>query len=75
MRIMHSFCTTWSLVECLIISSEIFLQVDFDNPDYEKFPKFRDVKGFEAVLGPGDVLYLPMYWWVKNDVFSVKSKH
>jgi hypoxia-inducible factor 1-alpha inhibitor (HIF hydroxylase) len=38
-------------------------QVDFENPDYEKFPKFRYVDGQEGVLGPGDVLYLPMYWW------------
>lgn len=38
-------------------------QVDFENPDYAKFPKFREIKGHEAVLGPGDVLYLPLYWW------------
>ncbi|XP_013890051.1 hypoxia-inducible factor 1-alpha inhibitor [Austrofundulus limnaeus] len=38
-------------------------QVDFDNPDYEKFPDFKKVVGYEAVVGPGDVLYIPMYWW------------
>lgn len=38
-------------------------QVDFENPDYNKFPKFQDAHGYEAILGPGDVLYLPMYWW------------
>ncbi|XP_035461571.2 hypoxia-inducible factor 1-alpha inhibitor isoform X2 [Scophthalmus maximus] len=38
-------------------------QVDFDNPDYERFPNFRNVVGYEAVVGPGDVLYIPMYWW------------
>ncbi|XP_064614715.1 hypoxia-inducible factor 1-alpha inhibitor-like [Liolophura sinensis] len=38
-------------------------QVDFDNPDFEKFPKFRNVKAVSALLGPGDVLYIPMYWW------------
>lgn len=38
------------------------MQVDFDNPDYERFPKLRDVKGFEVIVGPGDVLYIPMYW-------------
>lgn len=38
------------------------LQVDFDNPDYKRFPKFKDVKGYETVVGPGDVLFLPMYW-------------
>uniref|UniRef100_A0A1Y1LYJ2 JmjC domain-containing protein n=1 Tax=Photinus pyralis TaxID=7054 RepID=A0A1Y1LYJ2_PHOPY len=37
--------------------------VDFDRPDYNKFPKFRQAKGFETVVGPGEVLYIPMYWW------------
>ncbi|XP_078659529.1 hypoxia-inducible factor 1-alpha inhibitor-like [Branchiostoma floridae x Branchiostoma belcheri] len=38
-------------------------QVDFDKPDYNRFPKFRYASGVEAVVGPGDVLYIPMYWW------------
>lgn len=38
-------------------------QVDFDNPNYDKFPNFKNVVGYEAVVGPGDVLYIPMYWW------------
>uniref|UniRef100_A0A8C4R9F7 Hypoxia inducible factor 1 subunit alpha inhibitor n=1 Tax=Eptatretus burgeri TaxID=7764 RepID=A0A8C4R9F7_EPTBU len=38
-------------------------QVDFDYPDYDNFPEFRKVSGYETVVGPGDVLYIPMYWW------------
>ncbi|XP_063237631.1 hypoxia-inducible factor 1-alpha inhibitor-like isoform X2 [Bacillus rossius redtenbacheri] len=38
-------------------------QVDFERPDLGRFPKFRDVCGQEAVVGPGDVLYIPVYWW------------
>ncbi|XP_069096461.1 hypoxia-inducible factor 1-alpha inhibitor [Pleurodeles waltl] len=38
-------------------------QVDFENPDYERFPNFRNVVAYETVVGPGDVLYIPMYWW------------
>ncbi|ESO87419.1 hypothetical protein LOTGIDRAFT_220114 [Lottia gigantea] len=38
-------------------------QVDFDNPDHERFPNFRNLYGQEAIVGPGDVLYLPIYWW------------
>ncbi|CAG5129036.1 unnamed protein product [Candidula unifasciata] len=38
-------------------------QVDFDNPDLDKFPMFSKLKGYEAIVGPKDVLYLPMYWW------------
>ncbi|XP_023219801.1 hypoxia-inducible factor 1-alpha inhibitor-like isoform X1 [Centruroides sculpturatus] len=38
-------------------------QVDFDNPDFEKFPRFHEIRGQDAIIGPGDVLYIPMYWW------------
>lgn len=38
-------------------------QVDFDDPDLIRFPKFKEIEGQEAILKPGDVLYLPMYWW------------
>nr|CAD7588920.1 unnamed protein product [Timema genevievae] len=38
-------------------------QVDFEHPDFVRFPKFKNAKGQEAVLGPGDVLYIPIYWW------------
>uniref|UniRef100_A0A8C9PQ60 JmjC domain-containing protein n=1 Tax=Spermophilus dauricus TaxID=99837 RepID=A0A8C9PQ60_SPEDA len=38
-------------------------QVDFDNPDYKRFPNFQNVVGYETLVGPGDVLYIPMYWW------------
>ena len=33
-----------------------------DNPDYEKYPKLKSIKGYETVVEPGDVLYIPMYW-------------
>ncbi|KAK9400556.1 hypoxia-inducible factor 1-alpha inhibitor, partial [Crotalus adamanteus] len=29
-------------------------QVDFDKPDYEKFPNFQNIVGYETVVGPGD---------------------
>lgn len=37
--------------------------VNFDNPNFTKHPKFKNVKGYETVVGPGDVLYIPIYWW------------
>jgi hypothetical protein len=39
------------------------MQVNFESPDFEKFPKFRNIAGVDAVVGPGDVLYIPNYWW------------
>nr|XP_039272674.1 hypoxia-inducible factor 1-alpha inhibitor-like [Styela clava] len=46
-------------------------QVDFDNPDFTRFPKFQHVKAIEAIVGPGDVLYIPMYWW--HNIESLRS--
>ena len=28
-----------------------------------RFPRFAGVRGVEALLGPGDVLHIPQYWW------------
>ncbi|KAE8740905.1 hypothetical protein FOCC_FOCC013573 [Frankliniella occidentalis] len=47
-------------------------QVDLDNPDYDRFPKMRDLHGVQAVVGPGDVLYIPIYWW--HHIESVKPE-
>lgn len=39
--------------------------VDFQNPDYEKFPNFKiaEENGQYAYLEPGDALIYPAMWW------------
>lgn len=37
--------------------------VDKDKPDYETYPLSRDLSGFECTLEPGEMLYIPMFWW------------
>jgi len=37
--------------------------VDWSNPNWNKFPQFRDAEVNEVVLQAGDVLYLPTYWF------------
>lgn len=37
--------------------------VDIDNPDLDKYPKFREVQGYEDVLEPGETLFMPSGYW------------
>ena len=39
--------------------------VDFDKPDFTRFPRFRDAlaAGYSAVLEPGDAVFIPSLWW------------
>ncbi|KAJ1521386.1 hypothetical protein ONE63_003061 [Megalurothrips usitatus] len=45
-------------------------QVDLENPDLSRFPKMTNLHGVQTVVGPGDVLYIPIYWW--HHIESVK---
>jgi hypoxia-inducible factor 1-alpha inhibitor (HIF hydroxylase) len=38
-------------------------QVNLDAPDYNSFPLFQNARAVEAILEPGDVLYLPPMWF------------
>jgi hypothetical protein len=40
-----------------------FSKIDIDNPDLKKFPDFPKAQGWECLLRPGDLLFLPMWWW------------
>lgn len=39
--------------------------VDFDQPDLERYPHFEEAldAAYEAVLEPGDAIYVPYMWW------------
>jgi hypothetical protein len=38
-------------------------RVDLLAPDYASFPALRATRSIEVLLEPGDLLYLPPYWW------------
>jgi hypothetical protein len=38
-------------------------QVDIDNPDLARHPRFASATPHRCTLGPGDMLYIPIYWW------------
>lgn len=37
--------------------------IDFDNPDYEKWPALRKAKGLTTTLKHGEMLYMPEGYW------------
>jgi [protein]-arginine 3-hydroxylase / protease len=37
--------------------------VDRDDWDFENYPLSRQLEGFECTLDPGDILYIPIFWW------------
>ena len=48
-------------------------QVDVDTPDLDRFPRFANIQYTEALLKPGDALFIPCGWWhhVKSLSISV----
>ncbi|KAM9583734.1 bifunctional peptidase and arginyl-hydroxylase JMJD5 isoform 1-T5 [Trichechus inunguis] len=38
-------------------------QVDVENPDLEKFPKFAEAPFLSCILSPGEVLFIPVKYW------------
>ncbi len=44
---------------------QVISLVDFRNPDFQKFPRFKDALLTARVveLEPGDALYIPSMWW------------
>jgi len=37
--------------------------VDFENPDFSKYPALKNIKAYSAVLNHGDALYIPSGYW------------
>ena len=44
---------------------QVISMVNFDAPDFERFPRFREAlaAGQVAEIEPGDVLFYPAMWW------------
>ncbi|WP_437975217.1 cupin-like domain-containing protein [Sorangium sp. So ce295] len=39
-----------------------FSPIDFERPDHERFPRYRDATPIEFEIGPGETLFLPVGW-------------
>jgi lysine-specific demethylase 8 len=50
---------------------DAYSPIDPSRPDLEKYPRFAEVECLESVLGPGDMLYIPLRWW--HDVTALEG--
>ena len=48
-------------------------QVELEDPDYKRFPRLRDLHGFETLVGPGDLIYIPNCWWHQVETLTENS--
>ncbi len=64
-KTMHSFCTRPNAL--LIQSSTHALisreDIDYYNPDFEKWPALKHAKGLICNLNHGEMLYMPEGYW------------
>lgn len=42
---------------------DVYSPIDLDRPDLVRYPAFDGVQVLEAVVGPGDTVFLPLGWW------------
>lgn len=48
---------------CLYNHRHCYSQVDLDRVDFDRFPEFRNAQVIDCIIGPGDLLFLPVGWW------------
>ena len=56
------FLYPYDTEDLLTNTSQIDIEEDFQTI-IKKFPKFNQAKGFECILYPGDILYIPPKCW------------
>jgi LPS sulfotransferase NodH len=49
--------------QCVYNSTGVYSEVDCENPDLNRHPKFGDATVIDMVLEPGEVLFMPVGWW------------
>jgi ribosomal protein L16 Arg81 hydroxylase len=40
-----------------------FSRVEIAKPDLSRYPRFSRATPLQAILEPGDFIYIPIYWW------------
>ena len=53
-------------------TSMVMSPVDIKEPDLERFPNFAKARRIHCALKPGDVLFMPAFWWHEVQSFPDK---
>ena len=53
-------------------TSMVMSPVDILEPDYNRFPKFKEARALNCTINEGDVLFMPSFWW--HEVQSYPSE-
>ena len=61
--VIYALSSNMLMYSSYIISLNRHSKIDWSEPDYDKYPSFATAKSNEAVMRPGDVLYLPTNWF------------
>lgn len=40
-----------------------YTDIDAENVDWHRYPQFKEARIIDVVIGPGDLLFLPVGWW------------
>ncbi|HVF55847.1 MAG TPA: cupin-like domain-containing protein [Pyrinomonadaceae bacterium] len=48
---------------CHELGHVIYSPVDVEEPDFDKFPLFKEATPLEFTLEPGEILFIPVRWW------------
>lgn len=48
-------------------------QINIEKPDLDKFPNFQKAKYFECIVKPGEILFIPAFWW--HQVYSLVNSN
>jgi LPS sulfotransferase NodH len=49
--------------QCVYNRAGVFSDVDCENPDLLRHPRFRDATIIDIVVEPGEALFMPVGWW------------
>jgi len=52
-------------------------RVDAEAPDLERFPRFGGARGLRCIVEPGEILYIPRFWWhqVRSLEFAISVNY